>query len=230
MSSRIILSPGVIANDSDIAHGVRVLRRRCPVMRRIHDATGDPPLRLGAKGFRGLVEIVVSQQVSAAAADTIFARTEKVLRPLTPERVLKATEVELRSCGLSGPKIKALHHVAQAITEDQLNFRRLHRADDLIVHRDLTAISGIGPWSADIYLMFCMGRTDSWAAGDLALQLALQRAMDLASKPDAAACLDLAEQWRPYRAVAARLLWAFYSLPKAPQSASTKPRIAAKRQ
>ena len=179
-------------------------------MRRIHDATGDPPLRTGSRGFRGLVEIVISQQVSAAAADTIFARTEKILRPLTPDRVLGATDEELRSCGLSGAKIKALHHVAHAIAEDRLNFRRLHRAGDDVVHRDLTAISGIGPWSADIYLMFCLGHRDAFASGDLALQIAAGRLMELDPRPGAKALDAIAERWRPWRGVAARQLWAYY--------------------
>ena len=104
---------------------------------------------------------------------------------------------------------------SRAATADGLDLARLDRLPDAEVHAALTAVSGIGPWTADIYLMFCLGRADAWAAGDLALQLAAQQAFGLDERPDRQAMLELAERWRPWRGVAARLLWSYYAVLKA---------------
>lgn len=207
-------SPVILTNPADITRGVRALRRQCPILRRVHDTTGDPPLRRQQPGFEGLARIVVAQQVSAASAAAIWSRTETALRSVTPARIARASDDELRACGLSTPKMRTLRALAEAIRARQLDLDRLAEIADADIHAALTHVHGIGPWTADVYILFSLGRADAWAAGDLALQCAIARACDLAEKPSAAATLEIAERWRPWRGVAARLLWSFYALPQ----------------
>jgi DNA-3-methyladenine glycosylase II len=200
----------MLASDDDIRRGVGVLRRKCAVIRMMHDRVGDPPLRNGTPGFAGLAEIVVSQQVSAASADAIWARVEKAAQPFTARALLKMSDEELRACGLSRPKVKTLRAVAEAVAARTLRLETFAGKPDDEVHAEMTAVWGVGPWTADIYLMFCTGRPDAWSSGDLALQIAVQRAFGLKDKPTPAELDGIAERWRPWRAVAARLLWKWY--------------------
>lgn len=214
----------VIENEADIRDGVRALRRACPAIRRVHDAVGDPPLRRSREGLGGLLSIVVAQQVSAASADAIWRRTEALIRPMSAKRLLALDERTLAGAGLSRPKIATLKAVAQAIADRELDLSRLAQREDGAVREHLTAIRGIGPWTADIYLMFCLGRADSWAAGDLALQIATQQALGLRARPGAAELEEVSRRWQPWRGVAARLLWAYHTHVKsrapAPEGAS----------
>jgi DNA-3-methyladenine glycosylase II len=206
----------LIEADSDLHEGIRSLRRKCAVMRRVHDAAGHPPLRRRPGGFEGLARIVVGQQVSVASAEAIWARTALAVQPFEPQVLLAIEDHQLVAAGLSRPKISTLRAVAIAATcADGLDLARLDLLPEAEVHAALTAVSGIGPWTADIYLMFCLGRADGWAPGDLALQLAAQHAFDLDKRPDAQVMLELAERWRPWRGVAARLLWSYYAMLKA---------------
>ena len=208
----------VIESEEDIRAGVRALRRRCPVMRRIHDAAGDPPLRRRPPGFEGLARIVVGQQLSVASASAIWVRTAAACQPFAPETLLRLGDGQLVDAGLSRAKIRTLRTIAAACC-DGLDLHALHESTEEAVHAALTALSGVGPWTADVYIMFCLGRADAWAAGDLALQLAAQAALGLKARPDAAALLTIAERWRPWRGVAARLLWAYYAHTRRKQSA-----------
>lgn len=199
-----------IDGPDDIAAGVRWLTRACPHMRRAHALAGDPPLRREAGGFEGLARIIVGQQVSTASADAIWARFAATVRPMAAARYMQLATADHVQIGLSRPKIRALHAVAAAIAGGALDLDRLAEAPDDTVRDRLLALHGIGPWSADIYLMFCLGRVDAFAPGDLALQVAAERLMELAGRPDAKALAGIAERWRPWRGVAARLLWAYY--------------------
>jgi DNA-3-methyladenine glycosylase II len=207
----------LIETDEDVKAGLRVLRRRCAVMRRMHDATGDPPLRLRQSGLEGLARIVIGQQVSIASANAIWARFRDALPELTAAALGQASDEALTAAGLSRPKKRTLKAIAQAI-DDGLDLDRLATADEDHVREALMAISGIGPWSADIYLMFCLGRADAFAAGDLALQIAAGMAYRDGERLSADDLGELAEAWRPWRSVAARLLWASYALEKQPKS------------
>jgi DNA-3-methyladenine glycosylase II len=208
----------MIAADADVLAGVRALRRKCAIMRLVHDTAGNPPLRLRPAGFEGLARIIVGQQLSVASANAIWNRTLAAVRPLEPRRLLALTDTGLAAAGLSRPKIRTLRAVAEAC-RDGLDLAALEHASDEEVHAALTQVVGIGPWTADVYIMFCLGRADAWAPGDLALQIAAQRVMDLAERPTAEELREIGERWRPWRGVAARLLWAYYAATK--QKAAT---------
>lgn len=199
-----------IETEADIAAGVRALRRRCALMRRAHDVAGHPPLRRRPAGFEGLVRVIVAQQLSVASAQAITNRLLARLDPLDAGTLLAENEEGLRACGLSAPKIRTLRALAQAVAVDGLDLDAVSRAGDTAVHEALCAVKGIGPWTADIYTMFCIGRADAFAAGDLALQVAAGHVAGREQRLSAAELLELAESWRPWRGVAARLLWAYY--------------------
>lgn len=209
MATTALLSGRLIETEADIRDGVRALRRKCVVMRRVHGTTGEPPLRRRPAGLEGLARIVVGQQLSVASAEAIWTRLHAVASPFAASSLLGLTDEQLKAVGLSRAKIRTLRALWKAVG-DGLDFERLDSASDEEVHDALTAISGIGPWTADIYLLFCLGRADGFAAGDLALQVAAQHAFGLEARPNATALAELAERWRPWRGVAARLLWAYY--------------------
>ena len=216
--SRPLDRPRIIASDADVRDGVRALRRKCAVMRRVHDVAGHPPLRRRPAGFEGLARIIVGQQLSVASASAIWERTAVACRPFEPAVLLALKDKHLAAAGLSRPKIRTLRAIAAACSES-LDLTRLDHASAEEVHAALTAVTGIGPWTADIYIMFCLGRADGWAPGDLALQVAAQKAFELDERPDKDEMLELAERWRPWRSVAARLLWAYYAALKVQRTA-----------
>lgn len=207
---RTLRHSGFIETEADIRRGVQSLRRRCKVMRGIHDRIGDPPLRRTMDGFEGLARVIVAQQLSAASAAAIWGRVSAAMTPTTPAGLLGLSDERLRSAGLSRPKIRTLRALATSIDSGALRLDALRDADVEELHEALTSVSGIGPWTADIYMMFCLGRADGFAVGDLALQVAAQHAFGLDERPGPAALAALAERWRPWRGVAARLLWAYY--------------------
>jgi DNA-3-methyladenine glycosylase II len=216
--SRTAGGPRIIASEADIQDGVRALRRKCPTMRRVHDLTGHPPLRLRPAGFEGLARIIVGQQLSVASASAIWERTALACQPFEPAVILGLSDKQLAAVGLSRPKIRTLRAISEACSGG-LDLMRLGQLGHEDVHTTLTAVSGIGPWTADVYILFCLGRADGWAPGDLALQVAAQQALELEERPDKDDMLELAERWRPWRGVAARLLWAYYAALKAKRTA-----------
>jgi DNA-3-methyladenine glycosylase II len=133
---------------------------------------------------------------------------------MAAQTIAAFTDDEFRGAGLSRPKVRTLRAVSAAVAAG-LDLERLDALSDEQVHEALTAISGIGPWTADIFLLFNLGRADAFAHGDLALQVAAQMLMDLDARPAAEELLGIAERWRPWRGVAARLLWAYYAVAKA---------------
>jgi DNA-3-methyladenine glycosylase II len=201
----------IILSDDAMRQGIRALRRKCPHMRLVHDHAGDPPLRQHTAGFEGLARIVVGQQLSLASAQAIWGRLQTAVRPMTPKAFLKLSDETLRAAGLSQGKVKTLR-AASAAMVDGLDLDKLAHAPETEVHEALTALPGIGPWSADIYLLFCLGRADAFAAGDLALQIAARAALGLPERPSRDELFAIAERWRPWRGVAAHLLWAYYKV------------------
>jgi DNA-3-methyladenine glycosylase II len=204
----------IISTEGDIAEGLAALTAADPRLMPLAAASGPLPLRRSEGGLPGLLRIVVSQQVSVASASAIWARVEAVFSPLTAAVILGAEEADFRRAGLSGPKIRTMRAVAESVAAgfDLVALRDLE-ADE--AHRRLTALKGIGPWTADVYALFCLGQADAFAAVDLALQEAARVGLELPARPSAAELLAIAEVWRPWRGVAARLLWAYYRVAKA---------------
>ena len=200
-----------IDTTDDIRRGVEHLRRACPILRMMHDRNGDPPLRRYEAGFGGLARIIVGQQLSIASAAAIWSRLATDLDDVTPARLLATPHERLKGLGLSNGKIKTLAALATAIERGDVDLARLDMAHDAEIAETLRRIHGIGPWTTDIYLMFCLGRSDAWAAGDLALQVGVARAFDLGERLGGVELLAIAERWRPWRGVAARLIWADYA-------------------
>jgi DNA-3-methyladenine glycosylase II len=182
---------------------------------------GRPPLRRRADGFAGLASIVVSQQLSTASANAIWNRLSETLKPLDHTAVLRARPARLARAGLSAAKIRTLKAIAKAIERGELDLPALVHlpADD--AHRILTAVHGIGPWTADIYLLFCLGHADAWPAGDLALQEAARLLLALDARPTTKQMGPLAEAWRPWRGAAACMLWSYYGAAKRRVSVAT---------
>ncbi|MFC6586600.1 DNA-3-methyladenine glycosylase family protein [Sulfitobacter pacificus] len=199
----------IIRTDLDVAEGAAWLAQQDARFAQALAQTGPLPLRLKPDGFNGLLEIIISQQVSVASANAIRARM--LAAGLNTEAaVLDAGEEGLRGAGLSRPKIRYALILAAA----ELDYAGLHALADRDVMERLTAITGIGPWSAEIYAMFCMGRADIFPAGDLALQVAAQGLFDLPARPGAEELARMAEVWTPWRSVAARALFAYYRILK----------------
>ena len=211
-AARRLGNPGpAIADEATLVAAAESLRQKDPeFVGRLLAVGGPPPLRRREPGFAGLAAIIVSQQVSVASASAIFGRLEARLAPLDAARLAAATDEDLRGCGLSSPKIRALRAAAQTIAEGRLELEGLSALDAETAHRALVAVKGIGPWTADIFLLFCLGHPDAFPAGDLALQEAAKLALALKTRPDAARLERIAERWRPWRGVAARMLWAYY--------------------
>jgi DNA-3-methyladenine glycosylase II len=204
-----------IIHDEDVlTEGLKALPRLDKRWRAVIKGCERPPLRRREGGFAGLCAIIVSQQLSVASASAIWAKFTARIAPLTPQVMLAATDEDLRLAGLSRPKQRTLRALATALVEGALVLDPLHAATPEEVHAALTAVSGIGPWTADIYLMACIGHSDAFAAGDLALQEAARHAFGLAARPNAQELLTLAEAWRPWRGVAARVLWSYYRVVK----------------
>jgi len=205
----------IIETDADIREGLAHLRACDQRLVPIIDLVGAIPLRRHQPGFHGLCDIVISQQLSVASADAILARTVRGLGALTPSAVLAADEPALRACGLSGPKLRTLRALAEAVRTGALPIETLHTMPIDQAASALVAVKGIGPWTAEIYLMFYAGHADVFAPGDLALQEAIRLAFGLDQRPSTRDLALMAQQWSPWRAVAARLLWAYYRIVKA---------------
>lgn len=202
----------VIRTQADVSRGVRALKRKCATMRRLHAIAGDPPVRHVGHGFEGLARIVVGQQLSVASASAIWRRTRELMEPFDAAQLLAKSDDTLRGAGLSAGKVRTLRALAEACLEDGLDVDGLEGLDDDAIRDRLTAVVGIGPWTSDIYIMFCLGRGDAWASGDLALQEAAKMALGLGARPRAVELEALSQRWRPWRGVAARLLWAYYAV------------------
>ncbi len=199
MVGRIIQTP------DDVAEGAAWLAEHEPRFATALAATGPLPLRRRPDGFATLLSAIVSQQVSTAAASAIWARVE-ALGATTAAAVHAADDDALRSCGLSRQKVS----YARAIADSGIDFTALRTMPDAEVVAELTRIRGIGVWTAEIYAMFSLGRADVFAPGDLALRDAAHRLFDLPARPSEKELRALSADWSPWRAVAARLLWAYY--------------------
>ena len=174
------------------------------------DQVGYPAPRNRAPGFGSLIDIILGQQVSAMAAAAIRARLRDCCNPMTPDAFLALDEAVLRQVGLSGRKIEYGQGLARDILERRLDLGGLAALDDDEVIASLTAVRGLGRWSAEIYLLFALGRADVWPADDLAIAIATQKLKRLRKKPDRKRLERIAKPWQPWRGVAALFLWHYY--------------------
>ncbi len=182
--------------DADLAH---ILTRLKP-----------PAFWTRKPGFASLIRIILEQQVSLASARASFDRLKATVSPLTPQGFLELSDARLKSCGFSRQKTAYGRNLATAITEGSLELKRLETMADQNVRAELVKIKGIGPWTANIYLLTVLRRPDIWPREDLALTLAIQKLKRMKNRPTPQELEMLSDAWKPWRAVAARLLWHYY--------------------
>jgi DNA-3-methyladenine glycosylase II len=193
-----------------LAAAVHELERRDADLAGIVARHGSPPLWARRPGFGTLLHIILEQQVSLASANAAYRKLLTVASPLTPERFLTLNDVTLKAVGFSRQKTRYGRELAQAVAAGYLDLPALKRLDDDAVRSRLTHIKGIGPWTAEIYLLMALRRPDAWPTGDLALAVAVRRVKRQPALPSPAELAELGSAWRPWRAVAARLLWHDY--------------------
>jgi DNA-3-methyladenine glycosylase II len=195
----------LIESQADVDEGAAWLAAADPALARALEAVGPLPLRRRPDGFAALLQAIVSQQVSVAAASAITGRMEQA-GYTTPEAITACDADTLRGLGLSRQKVR----YAQALAASGIDFEALRHLPDAEVVRTLTEVPGIGVWTAEIYAMFSLGRADVFAPGDLALQEAARLIFDLPERPKERALRELSREWSPWRAVAARLFFSYY--------------------
>jgi DNA-3-methyladenine glycosylase II len=200
--------------EADLQAGLAQLIRSDPRLEPIAEKAGAFSLRRREGGFAGLCAIVCGQQLSTASAAAIRDRLFAAFDPFHHDTVRRARTDKLKRLGLSNGKIKSIREIGKAVAKGQIDLTAVGDMDADVAHTALTALHGIGPWTADIYLLFCLGHADAFPAGDLAVQESARIAFGLAKRPDAKALTKMAEAWRPWRGVAAHLLWAYYHVVK----------------
>ena len=194
----------------DLPGAARHLAGRDRDLRRILETHGPPPLWGRRPGFATLVRIILEQQVSLASARAIFRRLALGVVPFTPARFVELGTARLRSLGVTRQKAAYCLHVAEAVSGGRLDLRAVARMDDAAVAATLTRLKGVGPWTADVYLLMALRRPDVWPAGDIALVQAVRRVKRLPGHASPERVARLADNWRPYRSVAARMMWQDY--------------------
>ena len=201
-------------SDTDLQAGLAQLVVADPRLKPVADKTGALSLRRREAGFPGLCAIVCGQQLSTASAAAIRSRLFAAFEPFHHDTVRHARTDKLKRLGLSAPKIKSIREIGKAVASGYIDLTAVGNMSADEAHAALTALHGVGPWTADIYLLFCLGHADAFPAGDLAVQESARIALGLRKRPDAKALSRMAETWRPWRGVAAHLLWAYYRVVK----------------
>src|SRR5579862_2623037 len=197
-------------SQADLDDAVTALVKRDPRLKPVFEIAGMPALRRREPGYAGLAAIVCGQQVSTASAAAIWGRLSAAFDPLLPDAIRRARADRLGRLGLSAAKIKTLKNLAREIAAERLNLDVLANEDADAAHHTLVSLHGIGPWTADLYLLFCLGHGDAWPAGDLAVQEAVKIGLGLKTRPTVKEMAPLAEPWRPLRGAAAHLWWSYY--------------------
>jgi DNA-3-methyladenine glycosylase II len=202
-------------NNENLAVAAGVLAQSDQDLARILRNHGPPPLWARKPGFVTLVRIILEQQVSLASADAMYRRLVENIDPLTPQEMIATGTAGLRSLGVTRQKAGYFINIASAIEEDRLDLEGIVRKPDGEVFEQLTSVKGIGPWTANIYLLMALCRPDVWPVGDIALAAAFKKLKDLSFRPTQSELAETAEAWRPHRATAARMLWHYYLSEKA---------------
>jgi DNA-3-methyladenine glycosylase II len=201
---------GEALTEKSLANAAKQLARRDKDLGSILERLGPPPLWARRPGFATLVKIILEQQVSLASAASIFARLNQSVVPFQPLRMLELGEAHLKAQGLTRQKTAYCLHLAQSLQDKHLRLSQLSRMSDADAKAALMEIKGLGAWSADVYLLMALLRPDVWPATDLALAIAFAKLKQLRQRPNPNQLVEMAEAWRPYRSVAARMLWQFY--------------------
>ncbi|HEY3139096.1 MAG TPA: DNA-3-methyladenine glycosylase 2 family protein [Blastocatellia bacterium] len=197
-------------SDEALARGVRLLSRRDADLRQIVRRFGAPPMWSRDAGFSTLLHIILEQQVSLASAKAAHTKLLELVSPLTPQAFLRLDDATLKAVGFSRQKTAYGRNLARSIAEGDLDLNALASMDDAAVRSELVKIKGIGRWTTDIYLLMVLRRPDIWPTGDLALATAAQKLKRLKTRPTTADLEAMSARWRPWRAVAARILWHYY--------------------
>jgi DNA-3-methyladenine glycosylase II len=213
------MSAAPLPLDDNFHRARRHLSRRDPVLRRLIAAVGPCTLRPEPDGFRSLVRAIISQMISTKAAQSIFAKLQASLgrKKLTPASILSLDEATLRGVGLSGTKARGLLDLAERVRSGVLPLARFPELSDDEVIRHLMVVRGIGRWTAEMFLIFSLGRLDVWAVDDFGLRAGVQAHFGLEGLPDRATMRAVAERWRPYRSVASWYLWRWRDVPPRPK-------------
>lgn len=191
-----------------LASAAQALAARDKKLRSIYEVHGAPPMWARPPGFPTLLRIILEQQVSLVSARSMYRRLRLNLDPFTASTFIERGELYLRSLGMTRQKAHYAIQVAEAFRNGQLKF--ISKLSDEEAHASLTQIKGVGPWTANIYLLMALRRPDIWPDGDIALASAVMKLRKLAHRPSFVELAKVAESWRPYRSVAARMLWQFY--------------------
>ena len=198
-----------VTDPKQLSKAIQALTKSCAVIKAAHARVGVPEWRTRQGDYAGLARIIAYQQLSTKAAATIWGRVEVLLGKITPKAVLAADIDALRACGLSRPKIAHIRSIAEAVQSGSLNLRRVAKASDEEAQAELVAVKGIGPWTADVYLMFCLGRWDVFPHADIGLSESYRMITGERKRHPPKKFLKTGERWRPYRGVAAHMLWAY---------------------
>ncbi|MBN3921632.1 DNA-3-methyladenine glycosylase 2 family protein [Nostoc sp. NMS4] len=196
--------------EESLSRGLMVLANLDSDLARILETLGTPPIWSREPGFATLLCIILEQQVSVAAARAVFSRLSGVIVTLTPENFLTLDDVQLKGIGFSRQKILYCRGLAQSIATGQLDLTKLETMEEAAIRTELKRLKGIGDWTVDIYLLMALQRPDVFPKGDLAIAIAFQKLKNLATRPTPAQLEEITQHWRPWRAVAARLLWHYY--------------------
>ena len=197
-------------NKNSLIKAVEYLEVRDRHLKLVVSKFGPPPLWEREEGFKTLIYIILEQQVSLASAKAAYDKLLKKTGSITPVNFLKLSDVELKLSGFSRQKASYGRNLADAIITERLNLTELSDLDDAQAKEQLMNIKGIGPWTADIYLLMALGRPDIWPNGDIALASAVQKLKGIASRPSFEELNRMSLKWKPWRAVAARILWHYY--------------------
>lgn len=196
--------------EESFTYGLEVLANLDADFAYILETLGNPPMWEREAGFPTLIHIILEQQVSLAAAKAVFNRLCTVVTPLTPENLLQLEDVQLKAIGLSRQKIVYCRGLANAIVNQQLNLTELETMEETVIRNELKKLKGIGDWTVDIYLLMALKRPDAFPKGDLGIAIALQNIKKLPTRPTQSQIEIIAQNWRPWRAVATRILWHYY--------------------
>jgi DNA-3-methyladenine glycosylase II len=197
-------------NRRNLAYACEELSTLDRNLARVLERHGVPPLWDRPQGFATLTHIILEQQVSLASAKACFDKLTARLGELTPKSLLTLDDAEMKAVGFSRQKTSYARHLAEAILEERFDLELVHSLSDGDAKHELMQLKGVGHWTADIYLLMAMLRADIMPRGDLALHAAWQKLTSSDNRPSADEFIKMAESWRPYRSVAARLLWHFY--------------------